>query len=96
MARWITNWPHGRKWGSCSAAMAAQIAADPLSRCQVALVDGARKLSRHILHCRIDGDHWTAEARGRRAVAMALRLSPRGRRGSEDGGLRMEDGKKAA
>jgi hypothetical protein len=72
MARWITDWPHGRKWGSCSAAMAAQIAAD--GRRRVALVETTHPLSRHILAMPAFAQSLCQRAP---AVAMARRLALR-------------------
>lgn len=71
MERWITNWPRGKKWGGCTAALAAQIAVE--GRCQVMLVADSVRLTRHILHT----PAWAQPLAQRHpAVAMALRLSP--------------------
>ena len=50
MAKWITNWPNREKWGTCSAAMAAQVSAE--GRCQVMLIEALDRIPlvrRHIL-----------------------------------------------
>lgn len=71
MAKWISNWPDGGKWGSCSPAMAAQIAAE--GRCQVLLVSDDVPITRFILGT----PAWAQTLSQRhRAVALALRLSP--------------------
>lgn len=71
MSKWITNWPHGGKWGSCSAAMAAQIAVE--GRCQVMLIADAVPITRYILRT----PPWAQTLKQRSpAVAMALKLSP--------------------
>jgi hypothetical protein len=47
MGKWITNWPHGGKWGRCNAAMAAQIVAQGMFT--VRLVADNQPVSRIIL-----------------------------------------------
>ena len=66
---WITNWPSGGKWGKCTPAMAAQIAAE--GKYQIRLVSKAVKVTRFIL---LQPD-WAKTIRQRNyAVDVALRI----------------------
>lgn len=71
MPKWITNWPAGGKWGTCHAALAAQIAAE--GKYQVRLVADDFVATRYLLQIPV----WAQTfAQRHPAVALARRLSP--------------------